>query len=35
MAAFKDALSVEDRWHVINFIRTFADPNAAPTSAGR
>jgi hypothetical protein len=34
MAAFKDALSVEDRWHLINYIRTFADPNAAPGTPG-
>lgn len=26
MPAFKDQLSPEDRWHVINYLRTFADP---------
>ena len=30
MPAFKDTLSEEDRWHVINYIRTFA----APTGGG-
>jgi mono/diheme cytochrome c family protein len=32
MPAWKDELTEEQRWDVINYIRTFADtnPNAAP-----
>jgi copper transport protein len=28
MPAFKDQLSVADRWNLINYLRTFADPSA-------
>jgi copper transport protein len=29
MPAFRDQLSVEDRWNLINYLRTFAEPAAA------
>jgi hypothetical protein len=35
MPAFRDLLSEEERWHVINFIRTFAPADTAtPPAAG-
>jgi mono/diheme cytochrome c family protein len=28
MTGFKDRLSVDDRWHLVNYIRTFAGPSS-------
>jgi copper transport protein len=33
MAAFKEQLTADERWHVINYIRTFAQPEGAQSGA--
>lgn len=35
MPVYRDTLSEEDRWHLINFIRRFADGDAVAEGAGR
>jgi mono/diheme cytochrome c family protein len=34
MPAFKEQIPSEDRWHLINYIRTFAGPGAAAAPGG-